>query len=250
MATVVAQPSAPIKSVSPLPGRRYDHFFFTGMALLMAATVFVGFAPTYYMAGMFRAPLPSLIVHLHGAVFTGWILLFITQTTLVSAGRVDVHRRLGLVGFCWACLMVVVGVLAATDSLVRADRPGRDPLFFYIIPLGDLLVFAPLIFFAYRARRDSATHKRLMLVATIDLLIAAIARWPVAFVHRNAAHAGMVSCLFLLLLVAYDLWSTHKVHRATLWASAFMIFVYAVRIPIGRTQAWHAFAGWVQAVAR
>jgi FtsH-binding integral membrane protein len=113
-----------------------------------------------------------------------------------------------------------------------------------------MLVFAPLIFFAYRARRDSATHKRLMLVATIDLLIAAIARWPLAFVHRNAAHAGMVSCLFLLLLVAYDLWSTHKVHRATLRASAFMIFVYAVRIPIGHTQAWHAFAGWVQSVAR
>lgn len=250
MATVVAQPSAPVKSAPALPGRRYDHFFFTGMGLLMAATVFVGFAPTYYMAGMFHAPLPSLIVHVHGAVFTGWILLFITQTSLVSAGRVDIHRRLGVVAFFWACLMVVVGVLAATDSLVRADRPGRDPLFFYIIPLSDMLVFAPLIFFAYRARRDSATHKRLMLVATIDLLIAAIARWPFAFVHRNAGHAGMVSCLFLLLLVAYDLWSTHKVHRATLWASAFMIFVYAVRIPIGKTHAWHAFAGWVQSLAR
>jgi FtsH-binding integral membrane protein len=221
------------------------------MALLMAATVFVGFAPSYYLAGMFRAPLPSLIVHVHGAVFTGWILLFITQTSLVSAGRVDIHRRLGVVGFFWACLMVVVGVLAATDSLVReAGPPGRDPKFFYIIPLSDMLVFAPLIYFAFRARRDPATHKRLILVATIDLLIAAIARWPVAYVHRNAAHAGMVSCLFLLLLVAYDLWSTRKVHRATLWASALMIFVYAIRIPIGKTQAWHAFAGWVQSVAR
>ena len=250
MATAIARPNTSVKSAPSLPGRRYDNYFFMGMGLLMAAAVFVGFAPTYYLAGAFRAPLPSLIIHVHGAVFTGWILLFITQTSLVSAGRVDIHRRLGVVAFFWACLMVVVGVLAATDSLVRADRPGRDALFFYIIPLTDMLVFAPLIFFAYRARRDSATHKRLILVATIDLLIAAIARWPLAFVHRNAAHAGMVSCLFLLLLVAYDLWSTHKVHRATLWASALMLFVYAVRIPIGKTQAWHAFAGWVQSVAR
>lgn len=250
MATAIARPDTSVKSAPSLPGRRYDNYFFMGMGLLMAATVFVGFAPTYYLAGTFRAPLPSLIIHVHGAVFTGWILLFITQTSLVSAGRVDIHRRLGVVAFFWACLMVVVGVLAATDSLVRADRPGRDPLFFYIIPLTDMLVFAPLIFFAYRARRDSATHKRLILLATIDLLIAAIARWPLAFVHRNALHAGMVSCLFLLLLVAYDLWSTHKVHRATLWASALMLFVYAVRIPIGKTQAWHSFAGWVQSVAR
>jgi FtsH-binding integral membrane protein len=250
MATAIAHPSTSAKPVPSLPGRRYDNYFFMGMGLLMAATVFVGFAPSYYLAGLFRAPLPSTIVHVHRALFTGCILFFIAQTSLVSTGRVDIHRKLGLFGFFWASLMVIVGVMAATDSLVRADRPGRDPLFFYIIPLSDMLVFAPLIYFAYRARRDPPAHKRLILVATIDLLIAAIARWPVAYLHRNAMHAGMVSCLFLLILVAYDLWSTHKVHRATLWASALMIFVYAVRIPLGKTEAWHAFATWVQSVAR
>jgi hypothetical protein len=39
------------------------------MALLILATVFVGFARTYFLAGVFRAPLPSLLVHIHGAVF-------------------------------------------------------------------------------------------------------------------------------------------------------------------------------------
>jgi hypothetical protein len=29
-----------------------------------------------------------------------------------------------------------------------------------------------------------------------------------------------------------------------------MIFVYVVRIPIGKTGAWHAFAAWVQSIAR
>ncbi|HST11426.1 MAG TPA: hypothetical protein VLL05_13700 [Terriglobales bacterium] len=250
MATAVAHPS-PAKSAPVLPGRRYDHYFFTGMAILMAATVFAGFAPSYYMAGMFHAPLPSLTIHLHGAIFTGWVLLFIAQTSLVSAGRVDIHRKLGVGGFFYACLMVVIGVLAATDSLVRqAGPPGRDPKFFYIIPLSDMLIFATLIYFGFRARRDSPAHKRIMLVATIDLLIAAIARLPLAFVHRNAAHAGMVSYMFLLLLVAYDLWSTRTVHRATLWAGALMVFIYQIRIPLGKTAAWHAFATWVQSIAR
>jgi hypothetical protein len=82
-----------------LPERRYDHPFFLAMAVLILVTVFAGFARSYYFAGIFRAPLPSTIIHVHGAVFSCWILLLITQTSLVSAGRVDVHRRLGCRGF-------------------------------------------------------------------------------------------------------------------------------------------------------
>lgn len=251
MVTAAARPSNLTKPATGLPGRRYDHLFFSAMALLMLGTVFVGFAHTYYLAGVFHAPLPSLIIHLHGAAFSCWILLLVTQTSLVSAGRVDIHRRLGIAGFLLACLMVILGVLAATDSLARGAGPaGRDPKFFYIVPLTDMLIFATLIFFAFRARSNPAAHKRLILVATIGLTIAAIARWPFVFVFRNAAMAALLSYIFLLILAAYDLWSTRKVQRATLWAGAFLIFVQQIRIPIGKTAAWHAFATWVQTHAR
>jgi len=85
---------------------------------------------------------------------------------------------------------------------------------------------------------------------TFFLMIAAIARWPLALVHRNPIRAALLSYLFLLVLAVYDLWSTRKVHRATLWAGAFLIFVQQVRIPIGKTAAWHAFASWAQSLAR
>src|SRR4029077_11522040 len=180
MATVVARPSSPPRLLADLPGRRYDHLFFSTMALLMLGTVFVGFAHSYYLAGVFGAPLPSLIIHLHGAAFSCWILLLVTQTSLVYAGRVDIHRRLGIAGFLLGCLMVILGSLAATDSLIRRAGPaGRDPQFFYIIPLTDMLIFATLIFFAFRARFNPPTHKRLIIVATTALLIAAVARWPI-----------------------------------------------------------------------
>src|ERR1041385_1012392 len=105
------------------------------MALLFFATVFLGFAPTYYLARGVQASPPRLIIHLHGAAFSCWILLLVTQTSLVSAGRVDIHRRLGIAGFFLACLMVILGVLAATDSLVRqSGAPARDVRSFYIIP--------------------------------------------------------------------------------------------------------------------
>ena len=251
MATAVLRPTNTVKVSVGLPGPRYDHFFFSAMALAMLITVFVGFAHTYYLAGVFRAPLPSLTIHLHGAAFSCWILLLVTQTSLVAAGRVDIHRRLGIAGFILACLMVILGVLAATDSLGRAGGPpGRDVQFFYIVPLTDMLIFATLIFFALRARRNPQAHKRLIIVATIGLSIAAIARWPFAMVFRNAVMAAYLSYIFLIVLVAYDLWSTRKVNRATLWAGSFLIFVQQIRIPIGKTAAWHAVASWVQLHAR
>jgi hypothetical protein len=221
------------------------------MALLILVTVFVGFARSYYLAGVFHAPLPSFIVHLHGAAFSCWILLLITQTSLVASGNIGLHRRLGIAGFLLACLMVVLGVLAATDALVRqAGPPGRDPKFFYIIPLTDMLIFATLIVFAFRARSNSAAHKRLILIATVSLMIAPVARWPLAVVHRNPIAAAFTTYIFLLMLVAYDLWSARKIHRATVWASVFLIFIQQIRIPIGKTALWHAFASWVLSIAR
>lgn len=248
MATVAAHAGIPAKVVRDLPGRRYDHVFFSAMALLMLATVFAGFARTYFLAGIFRAPLPALIIHVHGAAFTCWILLLVAQTSLVAAGRVDIHKRLGIAGFFLACLMVILGVWAATNSLGRAaGLSGRDALFFYIIPLTDMLIFATLVFLAFRARTDPPAHKRLIYIATTALLIAAIARWPMI---RNPILAACCSYIFLLILAAYDLWSTRKVYRATIWASALLIFVQQIRIPIGKTGAWHSFATWVQHLAR
>ena len=251
MTTTVAQPRAYDRPAAVLPGRRFDRLFFSSTAWLMLLTVVVGFGPTYYFAGVFGAPLPSTIIHVHGAIFTCWILLLVTQTSLVAAHRVDLHKRLGIAGFCLAVVMVIVGIWAATDRLARGTSPPRfDPYFFYLIPLTDMLIFATLILFAFRLRRDSSSHKRIIYVATTGLLIAAIARWPLPFVHRNAPMASLASYIFLILLAGYDWWSLRKVHRATLWAGAFLIFVQNVRIPIAKTAAWHHFAAWMQSIAR
>jgi hypothetical protein len=70
---------------------QFDNLFFPGMAVTMLASVFAGFARTYYLAGVFHAPLPNLVVHIHGAVFPCWILLLVAQTPLIAARQVDVH---------------------------------------------------------------------------------------------------------------------------------------------------------------
>lgn len=251
MSTTLAYARPSTKPGATLPGRRFDHYFFSGTAWLMLASVFVGFGPTYYLAGVFNAPLPSRIIHLHGAVFSCWILLLIVQNSLASAGRVDIHKKWGLAGFLLACLMVIVGWVAATDRLVRGTAPpGVDTYAFYITPMTDMVVFATLIFFAYRARRDPSAHKRIIYIATVGILIAAIARFPFSWLFHKAPHAAIASYAFLLLLIAYDLWSTRKIHRATLLAGGFLIFVQQIRLPIGKTAAWHSFAAGVQSLFR
>lgn len=243
--------SGAAKSNPAAAKRRAEHLFFSGLALLMLATVYIGFARTYFNAGLFAAPLPHPIIHVHGAAFTLWILLLVTQTSLVNAGRTDLHRKLGVAGFVLACLMVVLGVLAAINGLERdAHPPGIDGLTFFMIPMSAMVVFGVLVYFAWRMRRDPASHKRLLIFATTEILLAATARWPVYHTAPNLLPALLTTYVFIVALMLFDLWSLHRIHKVTGVVSVAMIVFHQVRMPIAFSGPWHAFAGWVLAHAQ
>ncbi len=242
---MVTAPIRPRSVVSRLPGRRYDHWFFTGMSIVMLATVFAGFAPTYFLAGMTQAHLASPIVHVHGAAFTAWVVLLIVQSVLVASHKIKVHQWLGFGMFALGALMVVLGVLTATDSMVRhIPRNAIASEEFYMVSLSEMMIFAVLLVFAYRARRHAAEHKRLIYVATSALMGAAIFRLPMSWVHARLPVVDLLVYCFFAILVAYDLWSTRKVNKATLWSSVFVVLVEEARMPLATTGAWHAFAAW------
>lgn len=229
--------------------RSTDRIFFPLLTLVILVIVFLGFSRTYYTAGMVLAPLPNALIHVHGAAFTGWLLMLAVQTGLVAGGRTDIHRKLGLWGFGLACLMVVLGLLAATDQLRRGHGTlGLDPATFYIIPVSDILTFAVLTGLSFRARRRPAAHKRLLMIGTIGMLDAAVYRMPYAFTRSSHWHADAVSYALLLALMLYDLASTYRVQKATLWASLAVIVVQQVRVPLGFSPPWHAFAHMMQHV--
>ena len=154
--------------------RRTGHIFYTGASLAIVIVVFVGFAPTYYLKGYFQtAPLP-LVNHLHGVVFTGWIVLFAAQVRLVAVHRVDLHRRLGVAGAWLAGAVVTLGVTAALLSGRHNFAAGNDgALAFLVIPFGDMLTFCVLTTAGLYYRRRPDVHRRLMLLATVTLLGAA-----------------------------------------------------------------------------
>jgi hypothetical protein len=233
---------------APLPLVQRERFFYVGMAVVAALIVFAGFSRTYYLKYLFaNLPLTPL-VHLHGFLFTGWIVLLVSQVTLVAADRTDIHRRLGVAGAVLAGLMIIVGPLTAISAAKQGHAPPGAPpaLVFLSIPLFDILVFAILIAAGFYFRRQPQTHKRLMLLATLGILPAAIARLPFAFIRANGPPAFFgVTDLILLSCIAYDSIANRRLHPAFLWGGLLVIISHPLRLVIGGTSAWLAFAEWL-----
>jgi hypothetical protein len=240
---IFARASAQKPKYRPV-NRTVERIFYSGMAILLCVCVFIGFSPTYFQAGMMRAPLPSPILHIHGAIFTLWMLLFVVQAALISARRVRWHRSFGTVAFCLPPIMIVLGVLAGIDALHRGVRIGPlDPAVSAAIPLIGIVGFTIVIYAAWRARRRPDAHKRLVLIATMGLVAAAFGRFPWARIGLPPA-AGAVTGLgiLLLILILYELISIRRLHRSTMWAAPFVFASVALAVPIGMTPAWHGFA--------
>lgn len=232
-----------------------ERLFYSGMAIAMIATIFIGFAPSYYLRGVVEPYAPVLpmtwLSHLHGALFTAWSLLFLAQTLLVSAGRSDIHRRLGLAGFALLPAMVVVAVLASVYGAVRhAGPPMIPPLQFLAIPLFDIPVFMILIGVALWNRRDVQSHKRLMILTMVGMMGPALGRIPWPAVLPPPVIIFGLPDLFLLALVGWDLASRGRLHKATLWGGGLLLGSQVLRAWLMTTPAWLAFAGWAVGLVR
>lgn len=225
-----------------------EHRFFTGMALAILATVVVGFARSFFLRPLFPDwPSPrETIFYVHGTVFTAWILLLLAQATLVASGRTDVHRTVGAFGAVLATAMVLLGTLAA---LTAARRPTGfvdvpvPPLQFLAIPLFDIALFALFVGLAIAVRRNTQSHKRFMLLATINLVTAAIARWPLVFDYGPPAFFGLTD-LFLVALAIWDFRVRGRLHPVTLWGGLLIIASQPLRLLVMGTGGWLSFARW------
>lgn len=228
--------------------RRSERPLFLSAALAVAIVVFAGFARTFYLRGFFSSPVLSNLLMLHGMAMTLWIGMFITQIGLVAAGRTDLHRRLGLVGAALVALILVVNFLAAVDAGRRGFSPTPlvSPIAFMAVPLVDLAVFATLVGAALWNRGQTATHKRLMLLATLGILTPAVARLPIdALKHAGLPAFFGVTVFCVVAVVVIDTVRNRRLHPAFAWGGAFLIASIPFRILLSRTETWAAFARWL-----
>jgi len=227
--------------------QRRERLFYLGMCVAIAMTVVVGFAKSFFLRPYFHPePLVPLLI-LHGVVFTSWIVLLLVQTTLIAKRRVRVHRYLGVAGALLAALVVLVG---ATTAILRTDVNGPSgapsPLIGLTLPLGDMLVFGILAGSAFWFRRRPEIHKRLMILATIAIVTAAVARLPLGFIFRlHPLALFWMTDLFIVPILVYDFLTRGRPHRATVFGGLLLVISQPLRFVIGRTQFWIAFATWL-----
>ena len=244
--------STPAVSRSPARDQgRYDRAFYGGMAVVLALTVLLGFGPTYY-SRLLSGPQATVsggpftpVVHLHGALFTAWVLLFVVQTALVSTHRVAVHRRLGVVGAVLAGAMVIAGTSTAIQLARRGGAPpGVEPLAFLVVPLFDMVLFAGFMTAALLRRRNKEAHKRLMLLAYISIVVAAVARLPGILPLGPIAFFAL-AFVFVIAAAAYDAVTRRRVHPVYVWGGALFAVSVPLRLALSTTSAWHSFAAWL-----
>jgi hypothetical protein len=237
-------------------------YFYFHMALACAAVAFLGFAPTFFLplaAGKFSAP-PS--VHVHGIVFFTWSLYFVFQAWLPASGQVGRHRSVGLIGVSLATAMTIFGFLAGVTAMKQSAAIGQTDagIAFAIVPWSGILFFAVAFAIGVAMVRRPEVHKRLMLLAGISILDAAVARWFLTFLAPPGPPGpppvavtippAFVAYLLLVVAMVHDWRTRGRPHAVYVIGGLALIAVKLLNLPISTTHAWHAFAGGILAMAQ
>ena len=212
--------------------------FYSRMALFLVVVVLLGFGPSFYLRGIvppYPRPNPTLPpwVLLHGSLFTLWMLVFVAQTQLVTARRVDVHMKLGKASMVLALAIIPMMYLTSVWQVARANQPPfTDPLNWTAVPLAAIPAYAIMVWTGWRRRKQAQWHKRAMLGAAILVVMGpGVGRLPIApptlggFIFQLSV--GML--LFVPLLI-WDRRSLGHIHPAT-WL-AVSVGAVSVVVPV------------------
>ena len=121
---------------------------------------------------------------------------------------------------------------------------------FLAIPLGDMVLFGGFFGAAIAYRRRPEIHKRLIVLAAVAVMFAAVSR---AFTNVGvllgdpaAPLGGEPSRLFVwyspvLVAMAHDVLTRRRIHPVY-WIGVAVMTVAFLRVPYSQTEQWHAIA--------
>jgi uncharacterized membrane protein YozB (DUF420 family) len=236
------------------PSLTAERRFYLGMVAAIWAVVLVGFAQSFFLRPFFPKVLaaPEPIFYIHGALFLSWLALLAVQTSLIATGDVAAHRRLGLIGFGLAPLMLFMGLYAAT---LGARRPTgftgvpEPAMHFFGVLTWMMAAFIAFAGLALLLRRRPQTHKRLMLLAAIVLAEAGVTRfpWPPISTAPSEMIAFWATVPLLIPLAVWDLATLKRLHPATLWGGLAFVVYGPLRGLASSTPIWGAVGRWATA---
>jgi hypothetical protein len=186
-------------------------------------------------------------VHVHALAFSAWVCLLVTQTVLVSRGKLAIHRQVGRFGAGLVPILVIMGWLTALRGARDGWNPGGpypDALSFMAVGIADIAIFASLTAAGLAWRRSPDIHQRLMLLGTIGgLMWPAITRMPIV-AGRLPAMFGLLAILVLAPAVR-DFLRGSRARWLSLGVGLGVLATFPLRVAIGNSAAWRAFAAWL-----
>lgn len=250
--------SASTRSVA---GAGTSRFYFY-LALACAAIAFIGFAPTYWLPIASKTLKVNPVIHIHGAIFFSWSLFLVFQTWLASSGQIARHRSVGMIGVSFATAMTIFGTLATINVMKESAALGMraEGIAFAIVPLGDIAFFAVTFTLAIVNVRRGDFHKRLMLLAAISILDAAVARWFLTFLAPPGTVGpppvavtippAFIAFLPAVAAIVYDWRTRGRPHPAWAIGAGAYLLIKLLNLPISTSEPWKAFAGGILALAQ
>lgn len=219
------------------------------IAIAFAVLMVAGFVRTFYLRHWFDAPPITVLLHLHGLVFTAWFALFVVQARLISAQNYRTHQQLGIAGMLLAILVVIVSLTTAvvSASAVRPRPMGMTSPQFVIFPLIIAVSFAGLVAAAYVYRRRPQVHKRLMMLAMVTLLGPPVARIAAGLgwqAHFLAIQTG-VTATFVIACLAADWVRSRTLHPIYAFGGTLLVVSWPLRVWLARTPAWESVGSWL-----
>ncbi len=218
--------------------RRRTRQFYVAITLVLIVMVIRGFWPTYF-GQLFGASVSRpWIMHLHSAYFTGWMVLLLTQVGLIYGGRVRVHRRIGMrVGIAYGVGLIALGLIVTMVAPVLHVRAGEWTVDraagFLLLPLVDMVLFAGFFAAAIAYRNKPEIHKRLILVATIAVVFAAVAR--MGFESNLVFFLVWLAPLFAC--IGFDFATRRRVHSVYIVSFAVLTVAFA-RVFFMESEGW------------
>ena len=226
--------------------------FYRQIAIALSLFVIIGFSRTYYLRFLIDLPPLDTLMHLHSVVFSAWLLVFIAQTRLVAAQRVDLHMKLGIAALALAVAIVVIGfaTTAVKATIPRVHPSGLTPTQFSIVGNMSLALFAAFLALGFAFRRRAAFHKRFMVLATIAVLTPAASRIVTQLGLREhwTYLVPVVPALFVAVCLAYDWRKQRMVHPVYAIGGAAIIASWPLRLVIGRSEWYQPVGEWIARV--
>lgn len=234
-------------NTAAIPHRMFERRFYLTISGVFFALVIWTFARTYFFKTLFGTPVLPLLLHVHGVVMTGWVVLLAVQSGLVVAHRVTWHRRLGVFGACWAVLVVLLGSITTLHAAAREVHAQSESAPILVVIAGlevtQMLFFAGLVTAAILMRRRTDYHKRLMVLTIACMLPSVLSRLPVDFMSNRLILVGLN--LFVIGCVAVDAWRHRRLHPAFASAGGLFLVVFNVGFFLFMTPTWIRFGTWL-----